>query len=111
MKNYSQAGNFTSEHQSLELWVPHVAVATFICATLALSLVCYLIWLAKPNAEVQEQRERSRSNSSDGGLTPSFHINPLFHHSFKTVLMSGNAGTGRFAPVAGSETASKKTRL
>jgi len=114
MKNYTETTFNSTEYRKLEAWIPNVAIATLICAGLALSLVCYLVWLIKPTEAEEEQnrtRSRSRSNSSEhGGLSP-FELNPIFTPGTYTrkVVMGGGSGSngggsgGVFAPVAREE--------
>lgn len=100
MSNYTHAAfNATSEYHKLQNWVLNVAVATLVCIGFAFSLVCYLVWLAKPaegalSSEDPIERTRSRSNSSDGGFGGFGGINPIFAPTRK-VILNGVAGSGK----------------
>ena len=103
--------NSTSDGYNVDVWLPNVALATIICALFAVTLVCYLAWLAKlsttESGELQRSRSRSRSSSSDSTGAPSFQLNPLFPASFKKVLMSNSVG-GSFTPVSSRDEFSAK---
>lgn len=105
--------NSTSDGYNVDVWLPNVALATIICALFAVTLVCYLAWLAKAklstteSGELQRSRSRSRSSSSDSTGAPSFQLNPLFPASFKKVLMSNSVG-GSFTPVSSRDEFSAK---